>query len=327
MALRIIDSTGVQDSRRVSEEFPKRFRSSFHAESADAESVMIPFTRLTWQAALAGRWTARILGTLMVLFVLTFVFGEGPPPLARMTARELFYALGLGSLFLGLIIAWFWEAWGGLLSVLGWGFLAVLAQRPPWDLLFSIPAAMGLLHLLCWWRLRSPVPPPEPVNSATRSRVRALVLLLSVSLGAFVSLCANEIFGQPPLMTRAGRPPAEMVGTWYANLTTAPRRPLPDEIPVVFTIGPDGSVSGTVGAAVLTSGQLVLNRSWFGRLMNWRTDYQIRGALSRVIESHGGIAGDRFSAPLNPRGSELDGALFLSHPAAPKPLGLNLKKR
>src|ERR1039457_5313504 len=108
---------------------------------------MNTFARLTWQAAVAGRWTARILGTLMVLFLLAFVFGEGPPPFARMTVRELCYALGVGGLFLGLIIAWFWEGWGGLLSVLGWGFLAVLARRPAWDLPFSIPAAIGLLHL------------------------------------------------------------------------------------------------------------------------------------------------------------------------------------
>ena len=106
---------------------------------------MNTFARLTWQAAVAGSWTARILGTLMVLFLLAFVFGEGPPPLARMTGRELGYALGVGGLFLGLIIAWFWEGWGGLLSVLGWGFLAVVAKRPPWDLPFSIQ--IGRAHV------------------------------------------------------------------------------------------------------------------------------------------------------------------------------------
>ncbi len=288
---------------------------------------MNTFARLTWQAAVAGRWTARILGTLMVLFLLAFVFGEGPPPLTRMTGRELGYALGVGGLFLGLIIAWFWEGWGGLLSVLGWGFLAVVAKRPPWDLPFSIPAAIGLLHLVCWWGLRGPAPPAAPMNSAATARLRMLFAFLWVSLAAFILLCANEIFGQPPLMTRTGRPPATMVGSWHANLTTVSRQALPDEIPVVFTIGPDGSVSGAVGNAALTNGQLAANRSWFGRLMNWRTDYVIRGTLSRVVESYGGTAGDRFSAPLNPRGSDLDGALFLSHPGAPKPLGLNLKKR
>jgi hypothetical protein len=288
---------------------------------------MIPLSKLTWQAALSGRWTARILGTLTVLFLAAFVFGEGPPRFSQMTGREQLYSLGMGSLFLGLILAWFWEGWGGLLCMLGWGFLAVLSNRPPWNLVLAIPAAVGLLHLLCWWRLRGPEPPPGLADSAKSARGRMLFAPLWVFLAAFILLCANEIFGQPPLMTRTGPPPAELVGTWQANLTTVSRQPLPDEIPVAFTIGPDGSVSGSIGNAPLTNGQFVRNRSWFGRMMNWRTEYQIRGTLSQVVESHGGIAGDRFSAPLQPWGPELHGALFLSHPGAPKPLGLNLKRR
>jgi hypothetical protein len=135
------------------------------------------------------------------------------------------------------------------------------------------------------------------------------------------------MFGQPPLMTPVGPLPAGMVGTWQASLTIVSRQPLPDEIPVTFTIGPDGSVSGSIGSAALTNGQFVRNRSWFGRMLNWRTEYQIRGTLSQLVESSGGAAGDRFSAPLQPRGKELHGALFLSHPGAPKPLGLDLKRR
>jgi hypothetical protein len=225
------------------------------------------------------------------------------------------------------VIAWFWEGWGGLLSLSGWAFLAVLARRPPWDLPFSIPAVAGLLHLVCWWRLRSPAPTLEPVSAAAMGRLKILYALLWVSLATFILLSANEIFGNPPLMTRSGQQAAEMVGTWSATLTTVSRQPLPHEILAVLSIGPDGSVTGVIGNAEVISGRLERNRSWFGRLMNWRTDYVIRGTLSRVVESYGGTAGDRFSAPLNPRGSELDGSLFLSHPGAPKPLGLSLKRR
>jgi hypothetical protein len=236
----------------------------------------------------------------MVLFLLAFVFGEGPPPLARMTVREQLYWLGVVSLFLGLIVAWFREGWGGLLSVLGWGFLAVLAGKPVWNLLFSIPAAIGVLHLLCWWRLRGPAPLPAGVPKP--------ILFLLAPLAVFVLLCANEIFGQPPLMTAAGQPPSGLVGTWYGN----------GSVPVLFAIAPDGSVSGAVGNQALTDGRLVPNRSWFGRLMHWRTDYLIRGALSQ---------GDRFMAPLVLRGPDLDGTLFPSHPGASEPLRMKLKKR
>lgn len=288
---------------------------------------MNPIPTLTWHTALAGRWTARILGSLMVLFILAFVFGEGPPPLLRMTAREQLYAVGMACLFLGLVVAWFREGWGGLLSLLGWALLALLAKKPAWDLPFSIPMAIGLLHLLCWWRLRGPIPTPAPVDLTAMPLVRSMVLVLSIALVVFILLCANEIFGQPPLMTPAGPPPPGMVGTWTANLTVVARRPLPEEIPVVFAIGLDGSVTGTVGNAAVIDARLVANRSWFGRLMHWRTPYELRGALSQEVRSYGGIVGDRFSAPLDPKGSELDGALFLSHPGMPKPLGMNLKKR
>jgi len=288
---------------------------------------MMTLAKLTWQGAVTGRWIARISGTLMVLFLLAFLVGEGPPPLARMTAREQFYALGFGSLFVGLVIAWFWEGWGGLLSLSGWAFLAALARRPPWDLPFSIPAVVGLLHLLCWWRLRGPAPSLQPVSAAAMARLKILYVLLWVSLAAFLLLSANEIFGNPPLMTRSGRQAVEMVGTWSAALTTVSRQPLPHEILAVLTIGPDGSVAGVIGGAELISGRLVPNRSWFGRLMNWRTDYVIRGTLSRVVESYGGTAGDHFSAPVNFAAQELAGSLFLSHPGAPKPLGLRLRRR
>lgn len=263
----------------------------------------------------------------MVLFLVAFVFGEGLPRFSRMTGWAQLYSLGMGSLFLGLILAWFWEGWGGLLSVLGWGSLAVLARRPPWGWVLTIPAAVGLLHLLCWWRLRGPAPPPGLADSEKNARIRMLFPILWAILAAFLLLCANEMFGQPPLMTRTGPPPSEMVGTWQASLTTVSRQPLADAIPVAFTIGPDGSVSGSIGNATLTNGQFVRNRSWFGRLMNWRTEYMIRGTLAQVVVTYGGAAGDRFSAPLEPKGAELHGALFLSHPGALKPLGLTLKRR
>jgi hypothetical protein len=287
---------------------------------------MMTLENLTWQGAVTGRWIARISGTLMVLFLLAFLIGEGPPSVARMTTREQLYTLGFGTLFAGLVIAWFWEGWGGLLSLSGWAFLAVLAGKPPWDLPFSIPAAAGLLHVLCWWRLRTPATSLEPV-SAAMGRFKILYVLLWVSLGTFILLSANELFGHPPLMTPSGRQAAEMVGTWYATLTTVSQQPLPHEILAVLTIGPDGSVTGVIGSAEVISGRLERNRSWFGRLMNWRTDYLIRGTLSRVVESYGGTRGDHFSAPMNFDGKDLAGSLFLSHPGAPKPLGLRLRRR
>src|ERR1039458_10084240 len=42
----------------------------------------------SWRIAVAGRWTARIAGTLLFLLFLAFFFGEGPPDLSRLTSTE-----------------------------------------------------------------------------------------------------------------------------------------------------------------------------------------------------------------------------------------------
>ncbi|HLK62096.1 MAG TPA: hypothetical protein VKU19_01555 [Bryobacteraceae bacterium] len=282
------------------------------------------FTGLTWRAAFVGRWVALVLGSLAVLFILAFVLGEGWPYLQEMSRRERFYAAGVGCLYLGLIAAWFQEGGGGALSLAGWLILAALARRPAWDLPFSIPAALGLLHVVCWWLLRSPAPPAGEFVSSNSAATRIWLAVAAGLIAFLILLCANEIFAQPPLMSRGGRLPSSLVGTWRADLTTVSRRPLPEAIPVLLVIAPDGSVSGSIGQATLNSGHLLSNRSWFGRLMHWRTAYLIEGTLSSEVRSNGGTAGDRFTAPVDLRDAGLDGSIFLSHPAAPKPLGIRL---
>lgn len=255
-------------------------------------------TSIAGQLAEAGRWTARIVGTLMFLFLLVFLFGEGPPPLWRLSAREQLYALGMGCLFLGLMVSWWREGWGGLVTLAGWGLLGVLAGRPAWNLIFSIPAAIGAVHVACWWRLRDQAPAPD--------EAAALFKYVSVPLAIFLLLSANEIFGQAPLMTPSGAPPAAMAGTWYDGGST------------MLTIAPDGAVSGVLEEQPLRDARLVGNRSWFGRLMHWRTDYLLRGSTP---------GGGPFLAPVMLRGAELDGSVVFTAAPPAQPLRLHLRKR
>ena len=81
-----------------------------------------------------------------------------------------------------------------------------------------------------------------------------------------------------------------------------------------------------VSGSLLLQGAVPANRSWFGRLIHWRTDYLIRGRLQHVAEPYGGVSGDRVSAGLNLRGTELEGALFLSHPGGPRPIRMTLSR-
>lgn len=69
--------------------------------------------------AAASRWTARIIGTLLVLGTLTIAIGEGMPnPLTQPAwAQLIFFALALA--MIGILIGWRWELAGGILSLAG----------------------------------------------------------------------------------------------------------------------------------------------------------------------------------------------------------------
>jgi hypothetical protein len=164
---------------------------------------------------------------------------------------------GLFAMLLGLGLAWKWEGLGGALTLAGYGVMAwadhpgrghtAVVAAP-----FVIPAVIGLVHVLCWWALRN-------APSAWRPPV-----WLWGALGVFVLLCGNEVFGNPPLMS-GGRVPQ---GTWTDG-------------GMVLTIAPDGAVSGSL------KGRIAPNRSWFGRLMSWRSDYIVRGEESAHLSWHG----------------------------------------
>jgi hypothetical protein len=247
------------------------------------------------QAAVIARWTARIAGTLMALFFLAFFVGEGFPNIFRLPWRESLSVLLMSAMVAGLLFAWKWEGLGGAVALAAAGLMPLIGMRGVG--LFLVPAAIGLLHVGCWWRLRS--------GGAGWEVPRKILIVVGLAVVVFILLCANEAIGMPPLMTPALHPSPELVGTWEAKLGS---------MDAAFTINPDASVSGRIGDATLTNGRMIYNRSWFGRFMHWRTDYLIMGKLSR---------GDRFTAPLTMTGVGLEGALFLSQ----RPLGLKLRKR
>jgi hypothetical protein len=271
------------------------------------------FTNASYRAAVVGRWIARIMGTLRALFYLSFVVGEGPPPLFRLSLQQNLHFLGLTALFLGLLLAWKWELWGGLIPLAGFVLLVLIeGRRPVLSSLFLVPVAIAILNLPCWWRLRA----GPPAGGVAWRVPRLALVIVGVCVTAFVVLCANEIFGNPPLMTPSFRPSVAMVGEWRA---TTPTR---FALHVVFVIHSDGSVTGRVGDAEVLSGRMANNRSWFGKLMNWRDDYAIRGRLSHAVQVSERVAGDQFSAPLMSKGQELDGSLFLGG----QPVRMTLRK-
>ena len=97
-------------------------------------------TRLS---AAACRWTARILGTLLVLIIVVIAIGEGMPnPFTQpMSVQVGFLALAL--VMIGILGAWRWELAGGTLSLVGWS-LFVVAVAHPENLLTWFVSALAL---------------------------------------------------------------------------------------------------------------------------------------------------------------------------------------
>ncbi len=95
------------------------------------------------------RWTARILGFLVLLLIAAFAVGEGVPnPLAQPPTVNLLFAAFL-TMVVGLLVAWKWESTGGILILGGLGLFAVVNHGFRFNLVFGPILAVGLLHLLC----------------------------------------------------------------------------------------------------------------------------------------------------------------------------------
>jgi len=269
----------------------------------------------SWRVAVAGRWTACIAGTLLFLLFMAFFFGEGPPDLSRLTSAERLQSLGVAALFLSLVIAWKWEGLGGLISVAGFTFLVAInaSHLRMWAL--CVPAIVGAVHIVAWSRLRV----GSPAGLAPWRVPRFVPISLGAALAVFLLLCANEMFGQPPLMTPTLHPDSGLLGAWSG----IPAGPANSSIAVEFIIHPDGSVTGKVGDATVNTGRITYGRSWFGRLLHMNSPYRMTGQLSSVVRVSGQVWGERFTLPIERRGQLLDGSLFLGN----QPLRLMLTRR
>lgn len=71
--------------------------------------------------AAACRWTARIIGTLLVLMIVIIAIGEGMPnPLTQPMLVQIGF-LALALIVIGILAGWRWELAGGIISLVGWG--------------------------------------------------------------------------------------------------------------------------------------------------------------------------------------------------------------
>lgn len=108
------------------------------------------------------RWTARILASVMAALILIIfvgeILGDGVPSLLQMTGWEISMMFVFFALWLGLLLGWKWELFGGLLTLcavmifyaLNFLITGIFPRGP----FFLILASPSLLFLYCGWQKR-----------------------------------------------------------------------------------------------------------------------------------------------------------------------------
>jgi hypothetical protein len=195
----------------------------------------------------------RLASVLTVAFFLAIVISDGPPNPLTFTLQQKLFALTLVALYAGLAWACFRPRLGGSLTLISWLILAMLTKRLPLDTPFLLPALLSLLHLIA-------------ARKSTLPFMRQPVWLHALAAG-LILLGANETFGSPPAFAGASNAPAALTGVWTSAIAT-------------FEIDSNANLSGRIDGVPITSFHLQPNRTWFGRLIHWRTDYRIRGTLA-----------------------------------------------
>jgi hypothetical protein len=98
--------------------------------------------------ATISRWTARVIGIVMVGLTLIIAIGEGVPNLFTQPFVTQLGFLALTMVLFGILLAWRWELPGGTMSLVGW-VLFILAERVNWQhsLFFILLGVPSLLFL------------------------------------------------------------------------------------------------------------------------------------------------------------------------------------
>ena len=102
-----------------------------------------------------ARWTARVVGTVILALIVTIAVGEGlPNPLNQPLVVNLL-SVAMLAMVVGLAVAWKWEGVGGILILGGWAFFAIVNHGLKLNVVFVPMLAVGLLYLGCgWWKAR-----------------------------------------------------------------------------------------------------------------------------------------------------------------------------
>jgi len=108
------------------------------------------------------RWIARIYASVMAALILLIFVGEaladGFEPILHLTVRETKMMIAFFAVWLGLLLGWKWDLFGGLLTICGVAAFYLLdyvfsgtLPRGPFFLILTSP---GLLFIYYGWQKR-----------------------------------------------------------------------------------------------------------------------------------------------------------------------------
>ena len=100
------------------------------------------------------RWTARVIGGLVVLLIVGFAIGEGMPNPIHQPAVVNISFLALTIMSAGQVIAWWKEGLGGLLVLAGLAGFAMANHGIRMNAVFAPMILTGAIYVFCWWFAR-----------------------------------------------------------------------------------------------------------------------------------------------------------------------------
>lgn len=182
-------ATGQRVGVAVAEVYARRWRAKLSrgtlpeipAGSGRDQSLLTSAATKGWVTA--ARWTARVLGTLLLAIYGLFVFGEGFPPIGSQPEGVQLSFVGVGLMLLGLALGWKLEGAAALLIASGWTVFRI--SEGGFGLgAFETPLVAGALYGLCWWATR---------GRRTHIALAAVAaLVMALTLGQLI--CPTSVF-------------------------------------------------------------------------------------------------------------------------------------
>ncbi len=196
------------------------------------------------------RWTARVLGTLLVLLVVVLMIGEGVPKPSILTAPEKLMFAPLIVMLLGLILAWRWEGTGGTLALSGYLLFGVLGPRLA-SSPFMAGGVAGCLYLLAWWT-------SDRSKWRERGGPRRLAITATALAGAMLIIWLGLGAGARSLETRITNLP-NLAGQWVGIGIVSDTLVHNGKVNLAISVLPNGTFQGVLGDATIVEGHVKSN--------------------------------------------------------------------